>query len=63
MISLEREQLVFRFPHINEFAGIRIDFQRTLRIPDNGYDYDLPPAWEISHFATLRITTLKPKIT
>ena len=43
MISLEREQLVFRFPHINEFAGIRIDFQRTLRIPDNGYDYDLPP--------------------
>ena len=43
MITLQNEQLVFRFPHIEEDAGISIDFQRTLRLPDNGRDYHLPP--------------------
>jgi|AntAceMinimDraft_1070359.scaffolds.fasta_scaffold01490_7 hypothetical protein len=43
MITLQHEQLVFRFPHIDEDAGIRIDFQRTLRLPDDGHDYHLPP--------------------
>lgn len=43
MIALQRDQLVFRFPHIDQDAGIRIDFQRTLRIPDDGRDYHLPP--------------------
>lgn len=43
MITLKNEQLVFRFPHIDKDAGIRIDFQRTLRLPDDGRDYHLPP--------------------
>ena len=43
MITLQHEQLVFRFPHIDNDAGIRIDFQRTLRLPDDGHDYHLPP--------------------
>lgn len=43
MITLKHEQLVFRFPHIDDGAGIRIDFQRTLRLPDDGRDYHLPP--------------------
>jgi hypothetical protein len=34
---------MFRFPHIDQDASIRIDFQRTLRIPDDGRDYHLPP--------------------
>lgn len=43
MITLQHDQLVLRFPHINEYVGIRIDFQRTLRLPDDGNDYHLPP--------------------
>lgn len=43
MITLELDRLVFRFPHIEENAGISIDFQRTLRLPDDGRDYHLPP--------------------
>jgi len=43
MISLQNNQLVIRFPHVGKRAGITVDFQRTLRIPDNGEDYDLPP--------------------
>ena len=39
MITLQHEQLVFRFPHVDDDAGIRIDFQRTLRLPDDGHDY------------------------
>jgi hypothetical protein len=43
MITLERDRLVFRFPQVHEDAVCRIDFQRTLRIPDDGKDYPLPP--------------------
>lgn len=43
MITLKHEQLVFRFPHIDDGVGVRIDFQRTLRLPDDGRDYHLPP--------------------
>ncbi len=43
MITLEYDRLVFRFPDVHEDAVCSIDFQRTLRIPDNGKDYPLPP--------------------
>ena len=43
MITLERQQLVIRFPGIHKHAVARISFQRTLRIPDDGKDYPLPP--------------------
>lgn len=43
MITLQHEQLVFHFPHIDDDAGVCIDFQRTLRLPDDGRDYHLPP--------------------
>ena len=43
MITLQHDQLVILFPHIGERAGIGIDFQRTLRLPDDGRDYHLPP--------------------
>ncbi|MCY3785069.1 MAG: hypothetical protein OXG79_14975 [Chloroflexi bacterium] len=43
MITLENESLVFRFPEVHEAARCSIDFQRTLRIPDDGADYFLPP--------------------
>ena len=43
MITLEQQHLVIRFPEVHQHAEARISFQRTLRIPDDGQDYPLPP--------------------
>ena len=43
MITLEHDELVIRFPEVHPNAAARISFQRTLRIPDDGSDYPLPP--------------------
>ena len=43
MIELQGDALVFRFPEVHEDAVLRIQFQRTLRIPDDGRSYPLPP--------------------
>lgn len=41
-VSIE-DALVFRFPDIHEDAVFSIDFQRTLRVPDDGRTHLLPP--------------------
>jgi hypothetical protein len=43
MIELNSDQLVFSFPEVHPAAVLRIEFQRTLRIPDDGKTYPLPP--------------------
>jgi hypothetical protein len=43
MIELKRNQLIFSFPQVHPRARLEINFQRTLRIPDDGQDYALPP--------------------
>jgi hypothetical protein len=43
MIELRDHALEFRFPEVHEEARCRIDFQRTLRIPDDNRRYPLPP--------------------
>ena len=43
MILLESDRLEFRFPAVHEDARCAIEFQRTLRIPDDGGTYPLPP--------------------
>lgn len=43
MIELKNDTLVFRAPDVHERARFSIDLQRTLRIPDDGRDYPLPP--------------------
>ena len=43
MITLEHDRLTYRFPEVHPDAACTIDFQRTLRIPDDGSDYPLPP--------------------
>ena len=43
MITLQDDCLVFQFPEVHADAGTRIEFQRTLRIPDDDSDYPLPP--------------------
>ncbi len=42
MIELNKDRLVFTFPEVHEDARFSIEFQRTLRIPDDGSDYPLP---------------------
>ncbi|MGC3956657.1 MAG: hypothetical protein QM813_01375 [Verrucomicrobiota bacterium] len=43
MIELKADKLVVSFPELPEQPKVIIDFQRTLRIPDDGKDYPLPP--------------------
>jgi hypothetical protein len=43
MIELIRDELVFSFSEVHPHAKLHLDFQRTLRIPDDGKDYPLPP--------------------
>lgn len=43
MPTLEDDALVFRFPHLDERSSFKVEFQRTLRIPDSDRTYTLPP--------------------
>lgn len=43
MIELKSDKLVASFPDLPHHPRLAIDFQRTLRIPDDGRDYPLPP--------------------
>jgi hypothetical protein len=44
MIELRLDTLVFSFPDVHPAARLRVGFQRTLRIPDDGGSYPLPPS-------------------
>ncbi len=41
MIELINNALVFRFPEVHSKTTCTIDFQRTLRIPDDNREYSL----------------------
>jgi hypothetical protein len=43
MIELKHDALAFSFPEVHPDARLSIDFQRTLRIPDDDRTYPLPP--------------------
>ncbi len=43
MIELQDDLLHFSFREVHPAASLAISFQRTLRIPDDGKDYPLPP--------------------
>jgi len=45
MITLENDRLTVRFPTVHEQARIHVEFQRTLRLPDDGRDHPLPPGF------------------
>jgi len=52
MIELTNRDLVFSFLEVHRFAELRVMFERTLRIPDDGKLYELPPgmgAFPLSH--------------
>ncbi len=42
MIELTNDELVFTFPEVHPDAALTLDFQRTLRIPDDEETYPLP---------------------
>jgi hypothetical protein len=43
MIELKKDRLEFSFPDVHPKAKLTIEFQRTLRIPDDDQTYPLPP--------------------
>jgi len=43
MIELQNDSLIFSFPGIHPRACLHLNLQRTLRIPDDGRDWPLPP--------------------
>lgn len=43
MVELKRDALAITFAEIHADARLAIEFQRTLRIPDDDSDYSLPP--------------------
>ena len=43
MITTAHDRLVFQFPEVHKDATMQINFQRTLRIPDDNREYGLPP--------------------
>ena len=45
MIELASNVLNFTFPDVHPEAELQINFQRTLRIPDDDHDYPLPPGF------------------
>jgi hypothetical protein len=44
MVELHGGTLVFSFPEVHRDAVLRVTFERTLRIPDDGSEYPLPPS-------------------
>lgn len=44
----EQHELAFRFPEVHDQARLKIQLQRTLRVPDDGKDYPLPAG--LGHF-------------
>ncbi len=52
MIEHQHNRLIFRFPEVHDDAVLEVEFQRTLRIPDDNRDYPLPQgpgAFPLSH--------------
>ena len=43
MLILDQDRLSFRFPEVHKDAVLNVEFQRTLRIPDDNREYALPP--------------------
>ena len=59
-IELRDNQLIFRFPEIYGFAKLAIEFQRTLRIPDDNRKHYLPPG--LGRFPRSRVDDYPDKL-
>ena len=43
MVEMRDDRLIFSFPDVHPCATLSVEFQRTLRIPDNERSHRLPP--------------------
>lgn len=53
LIQLKDDELLFQFSDVHPKATMSINFQRTLRIPDDGREYPLPPGF--GHFSVRHV--------
>jgi hypothetical protein len=60
MAELERDTLVFRFPEVHPQAELTVTFIRTLRLPDDGKKYPLPPG--LGSFPLRHVEDFKSKV-
>ena len=60
MIELNSDKLAVSFPELPLQPKLTIDFQRTLRIPDDGRDYPLPPGF--GSFPLRHIDDFAPRV-
>ncbi len=60
MIELRHDQLHFRFPDVHKKAELRIEFERTLRVPDDGHHYPLPPG--LGRFPLRQVDDFAPRV-
>lgn len=43
-LSVDHDTLYFEFPGVHDDAELRVTFHRTVRVPDDGNEYPLPPS-------------------
>lgn len=60
MIELKNNQLSLSFPEVHPNANLNIEFQRTLRLPDDNQTYPLPPG--LGRFPLKHIDDYKHKL-
>ena len=56
MLTLRNDQLRFAFPDIHPMAGCHLTFHRTLRVPDDGHVYPLPPGLRYERYLGIEYT-------
>lgn len=60
MIELKQDRLTFSFPEIYPKAHCTIEFQRTLRLPDDNREYPLPPG--LGQFPLMHVDDLGDRL-
>jgi hypothetical protein len=60
MLELVNNTLVFRFPEVHPDAVLTVILHRTLRIPDDGKEYPLPPS--LGSFPCVHIDDYKTRV-
>ncbi|MEE9494712.1 MAG: hypothetical protein V3W04_15235 [Gammaproteobacteria bacterium] len=60
MIELKNNQLDFHFPEVHPDARCSIEFERTLRLPDDNREYDLPPG--LGEFPLMHVDDLGERL-
>jgi hypothetical protein len=60
MLELKNYKLFFQFPEVHPDARLEIIFHRTLRIPDDGRTYPLPPS--LGTFPIAHVDDYKEKV-